>query len=102
MVPDTSDTDRGSMEATRSMGTKILRRVGSSTTSPMTLGGLGPDRIVTTTSRMRPMSSPSGPITGSPASLATKALLRFAMRTRLVIERRQPYAEPDLRESHPR
>ena len=57
---------------TRSIGTKIGRRVGSSTTRPSTRGGLRSSRSATTMSRTLPIDSPLGPNTGSPASCATK------------------------------
>ena len=60
---------------TRNIGTKIGRRVGSSTTSPSTLGGLRSSRRATTMSRTLPIDSPPGPNTGSPANWATKTLL---------------------------
>src|SRR5699024_2886082 len=83
MVPEIRETELGSIVATRRIGKKIRRLVGNTTIRPITRGGLGRDRMATTTSRIRPMSSPSGPMTASPANLATKALLRFAMRLRL-------------------
>src|SRR5699024_3480969 len=77
------ETDVRPLDATRRVGTNIRPLVGTSTTRPITRGCLCRDPTATTTSRIRPMSSPSGPMTASPANLATKALLRFAMRLRL-------------------
>ena len=56
----------GSTPVTRSIGTKIRRRVATSTTSPSTRGGLASTRSVATTSRTLPMRSPSGTEDGEP------------------------------------
>jgi len=66
--PVASVTAFGSIEVSRSIGTKIRRRVASSTTMPSTRGGCRSMRRLITTSRALPMGSPSGPNTGSPAS----------------------------------
>ncbi|GAA0604808.1 hypothetical protein GCM10010174_21890 [Kutzneria viridogrisea] len=70
-----SVTAFGSMAATRSIGTKIRRRVTISTTTPSTLGGCLPIRNPATRSLTLPIGSPSGPNTGKPASCAAKTLL---------------------------
>jgi len=70
--PVLSVTAFGSMEATRSIGTKIRLRVSISTTTPSTLGGCLPTRRPATRSLTLPMGSPSGPKTGNPASCARK------------------------------
>ena len=56
-----SVTALGSIAVTRPIGTKILRRVSSSTTSPSTRGCWRTMLMLITTSRTRPMDSPSGP-----------------------------------------
>ncbi len=61
-----------SMPVTRVMGRKIRRRVGSSTTSPRTRGGLRPTRSMTTRSRTRPTWSPAGSNTAMPERWETK------------------------------
>ena len=61
-----------SSEVTLSIGTKIGRRVGSSTTMPSTRGGFRSRRRAATMSLTLPMDSPPGPKTGSPTSWATK------------------------------
>ena len=61
-------TDAGSIAVTRSMGTKMRLRVNISMTRPSTRGGCLPIRMVSTTSRTRPIDSPSGPRTTRPAS----------------------------------
>ncbi len=66
--PVASVTAFGSMALTRSMGTKIRRRVASSSTMPSTRGGWRSRRSPMTMSRALPMDSPSGPNTGRPAS----------------------------------
>ena len=63
-------TALGSMAVTRPIGTKMRRRVSSSTTSPSTLGCWRTMLMLITTSRTRPMDSPSGPKTTIPASRA--------------------------------
>ena len=68
--PVISVTALGSIAVTRPMGTKILRRVSSSTTSPSTRGWWRTMLMLITTSRTRPMDSPSGPRTTIPASRA--------------------------------
>ena len=70
--PVASVTALGSMLVTRSIGTKIRRRVASSTTMPSTRGGLASTRSAATRSRTLPMRSPSGPNTARPTSRATK------------------------------
>ena len=66
--PVASVTALGSIEVTRSIGTKTRRRVVSSTTSPRIRGGWASRRRPATRSRTRPMDSPSGPKTGNPDS----------------------------------
>ena len=63
-------TALGSMAVTRRIGTKILRRVSNSTTRPSTRGCWRPKLMLITTSRTRPIDSPSGPSTTIPASRA--------------------------------
>ena len=81
--PVDSATACDSRLPTRSIGTKMGRRVGSSTTRPSTRGGLRSSRSATTMSRTLPIDSPLGPNTGSPASCATKTLLFGGTRIRL-------------------
>ena len=59
--PVASVTAPGSMVVTRSIGTKIRRRVTISTTMPSTRGGFASTRRPATRSRTRPIRSPSGP-----------------------------------------
>ena len=66
--PVASVTAVGSIEVTRSIGTKTRRRVVSSTTRPSTRGGCASRRSPATRSRTRPIDSPSGPNTGNPDS----------------------------------
>ncbi len=72
----------GSMAVTRRIGTKILLRVSSSTTSPSTRGCWRTMLMLITTSRTRPRDSPSGPSTTIPARRAAYTLFTDAMTTK--------------------
>ena len=74
-------TALSSIRATRSIGTKIRRLVGSSMTRPTARGGCRPMLSLVTTSRTRPIDSPSGPKTVKPASRATNTLVVAATRS---------------------
>ena len=76
-----SVTACASMAVTRRIGTKILRRVSISTTSPSTRGCWRTMLMLITTSRTRPSDSPSGPRTTNPASRAAYTLFTDAMTT---------------------
>ncbi|SKU03327.1 Uncharacterised protein [Mycobacteroides abscessus subsp. abscessus] len=78
-----SVTEPGSIAVTRNIGTKILRRVSISTTRPITRGCFRATPMPITTSRTRPIDSPSGPRTTRPESLAANTLLTAAMTARL-------------------
>ena len=73
--PRASETACASMLLTRSIGTKMGRRLGSSTTMPSTRGACLSTRTAATRSRTLPIDSPPGPYTGSPSSWAAKTLL---------------------------
>ena len=69
-----SVTALGSIEETLSIGMKTLRRVAKSTTSPRTRGCWRTMLRLITTSRTRPIDSPSGPSTNIRASRAVYTL----------------------------
>lgn len=87
-LPVLSVTALGSMDATRRIGMKMLRRVARSTTSPRTRGCWRTMLMLITTSRIRPTDSPSGPNTNIRASRAMYTLLTDPME----VEPRQPPA----------